>query len=206
MPTTRCERGIERGAARIFGKTYPSKHIKPGPKVLINGASGGVGTFAVQIAKAFGALVTAVCSPNNLDNVRALGADLVIDYTQQDFTKSGHRYDLIAAVNGYHSMTSYKRALCPDGICVVIGGTLRQIFQTLLLGPLISKIGRQKIGMMRIAKMNQNDLLVLSELLETGRIKTLIERRYRLSETPLAVQYIEEGHAHGKVVINVKAE
>jgi NADPH:quinone reductase-like Zn-dependent oxidoreductase len=180
--------------------------IEPRQKVLINGASGGVGTFAVQIAKSFGAKVTAVCSAKNLDNARSMGADHVIDYAQEDFTKNGQTYDLIVAVNGYHSMLSYRRALSPKGTCVVIGGTMAQIFQALLLGPLISKTGRQKIGFMGIAKMNQEDLVLLKELLETGKVKPFIDRRYPLSETAEAVRYVEEGHARGKVVINVEQD
>ncbi len=178
-------------------------HIQSGQKVLINGASGGVGTFAVQIAKSFGAEVTAVCSSKNLDNARSMGADHVIDYTQEDFTKNGQSYDLIIAVNGHHSILSYRRALSPKGICVVIGGSLAQIFQALLFGPLISKTGSKKIGFMGIAKLNQKDLVLVKELLEAGRVKPVIDRRYPLSETAEALQYLEEGHARGKVVITM---
>jgi NADPH:quinone reductase-like Zn-dependent oxidoreductase len=175
--------------------------IQPGQKVLVNGASGGVGTFAVQIAKSFGTEVTAVCSTRNLDNARSMGADHVIDYAQEDFTKSGQRYDLIIAVNGYHSMLGYRRALSPDGICVVLGGALAQVFQALLLGPLISKTGSRKIRFMGIAKLNQKDLVFLKELLEAGKVKPMIDRQYPLSETAAAMQHLEEGHARGKVVI-----
>src|SRR5204862_5087714 len=120
--------------------------IKLGQKVLINGASGGVGTFAVQIAKSFGTEVTGVCSTRNVDMVRSIGADHVIDYTQEDFTKNGQRYDLILAVNGYHSISAYKRALHPEGVYVMTGGSNAQLFQAMLLGPLISRTGRQKMG------------------------------------------------------------
>jgi NADPH:quinone reductase-like Zn-dependent oxidoreductase len=179
--------------------------IQPGQKVLVNGASGGVGTFAVQIAKSFGTEVTAVCSPKNLDNARSMGADHVIDYTQEDFTRNGQTYDLILAVNGYHSILDYRRALSPKGICVVLGGKLPQIFQALLWGPLISKTGSKKLGFMGIAKLNQKDLVLLKELLEAGKVKPLIDRRYPLSETAEAVRYLEEGHARGKVVITVES-
>jgi len=178
--------------------------IQPGQKVLVNGASGAVGTFAVQIAKSFGTEVTAVCSPQNLDQARALGADHVIDYTQADFTRNGQTYDLILAVNGYHSILDYRRALSPKGMCVVLGG-LAQVFQALLGGPLISKTGSRKIVFMGIAKLNQPDLVFLKELLETGKVKPMIDRRYPLSETAEAFCYLEEGHARGKIVITLEA-
>jgi len=178
--------------------------IQPGQKVLVNGASGAVGTFAVQIAKSFGTEVTAVCSPQNLDNARSMGADHVIDYTQEDFTRNGRTYDLILAVNGYHSILDYRRALSPKGICVVLGGKLPQVFQALLWGPLISKTGSKKMGFMGIAKLNQKDLVLLKELLEAGKVKPMIDRRYPLSETAEAIQYLEEGHAKGKVVIEIQ--
>ena len=181
-----------------------TEQIRPGQKVLVNGASGAVGTFAVQIAKSFGTEVTAVCSPQNLDNARSMGADHVIDYTQEDFTRNGLSYDLIIAVNGYHSILAYRRALSPKGICVVLGGKLPQIFQALLWGPLISKMGSKKIGFMGIAKLNQQDLVLLKELLEAGKVKPVIDRRYTLSETAEAMQYLEEGHAKGKIVIEIQ--
>ena len=176
-------------------------HVQPGQKVLINGASGGVGTFAVQIAKSFGAEVTAVCSTKNLDNARSMGADHVIDYTQDDFTKSGQRYDLIIAANGYHSILDYRHALSPKGICVTTGGSMAQIFQAILLGPLISLTGSKKMGSMGIAKINQKDLVLVKELLEAGKVVPVIDRRYPLSEVPEAIRYLGEGHAKGKVVI-----
>jgi len=179
-------------------------HVQPGQKVLINGASGGVGTFAVQIAKSFGTEVTAVCSTRNLDNARSIGADHVIDYTQEDFTKSGQRYDLIIAANGYHSILDYRRALSPEGVCVGTGGSMGQIFQIMLLGRLISIFGSKKIGSMGVARINQKDLAFLSELLQAGKIKPVIDKRYTLSEVPEAFRYFEEGHAKGKVVITIE--
>jgi NADPH:quinone reductase-like Zn-dependent oxidoreductase len=180
--------------------------IQPGQRVLVNGASGGVGTFTVQIAKSFGAEVTAVCSTKHLDTARSIGADHVIDYTQADFTKNGQQYDLIIAANGYHSILDYRRALNPQGMCVVLGGSLAQIFQALLLGPLISKTGTKKLGFMGIAKLNQQDLVLVKELLETGKVKLVIDRRYPLRETAEAIRYLEEGHARGKVVITLEPD
>jgi NADPH:quinone reductase-like Zn-dependent oxidoreductase len=177
--------------------------IQSGQKVLINGASGGVGMFAVQIAKALGAEVTAVCSTRNVDMVRLLGADHVIDYTQEDFTQNGQRYDLILAANGYHSIWAYKRALSPTGKYVMSGGSMAQLFQAMLLGPLISMTGRNKMGNL-MAKPNQKDLVFMKEFLEGGKVKPVIEKHYSLSEVPEAVRYIEEGHAKGKVVITVE--
>jgi len=177
--------------------------IQSGQKVLINGASGGVGTFSVQIAKSFGAEVTGVCSTRNLDKALSIGADHVIDYTQEDFTKNEQRYDLIIAVNGYHSILDYKRALSSKGIYVVAGGSMAQVFQTMLLGPFMSKKEGKKMGSMGVAKMNKKDMDFLAALLESGKVKPVIDRRYPLSETAEAIQYLEEGHAQGKVVITV---
>ena len=176
--------------------------IQPGQKVLINGTSGGVGTFAVQLAKSFGAEVTAVCSTRNLDMGRQMGADHVIDYTQEDFSRSGQRYDLIVAVNGNHPLRDYLRALNPGGIVVALGGSLSQFFQGVLLGPLVSRLGRKKVRSF-IAKMNQADLLLLKELLEVGKVVPVIEKCYPLSETAEAIRYLAKGHARGKVVIRV---
>ena len=177
--------------------------IQPGQQVLIYGAGGGVGTFAVQLAKAFGARVTAVCSTRNVDMVRSLGADHVIDYTQEDFAKNGQRYDFIFAVNGYHSIFDYRRALSPKGVYVMIGGSMAAMFQAMLLGPVISMTGRQKMGSMGVAKPNQKDLVFMKELLEAGKVVPVIDRRYPLGETTEALRYLEEGHAQGKVVITV---
>lgn len=176
--------------------------IQQGQKVLINGASGGVGTFAVQIAKSFGAEVTGVCSTRNLDMVRSFGADQVIDYSREDFTKNGQRYDLILAANGYHLIFDYQRALSPKGTYVVTGGSMPQLFQAMLLGPCISMTGSKKMGNL-ISKPNQKDLIFMKGLLETGKVKPVIERRYKLSEAAEALRYLEEGHAQGKVVITM---
>jgi NADPH:quinone reductase-like Zn-dependent oxidoreductase len=180
--------------------------IRPGQAVLIQGASGGVGTFAVQLAKAFGAEVTAVCSPKNLDLARSLGADHVIDYTQEDFTRNQQRYDLILAVNGYHSLSAYKRALKPQGTYVCAGGTLPQFFEAMLLGAWMSRTGGKKLGSMGIAKVNQQDLVYLGELLEAGKIVPVIDRTYPLSEIAEAIRYVEDTHAQGKVVITLESQ
>jgi NADPH:quinone reductase-like Zn-dependent oxidoreductase len=176
--------------------------VQPGQKVLINGASGGVVTFAVQIAKFLGAEVTAVCSTRNLEAARSIGADHVIDYTGEDFTKSGQQYDLILAVNGYHPLSAYKRALTPRGIYVMAGGTQAQIFQAMLMGPMMSEKGGRKMGGLS-AKASQKDLAYLNELLEEGRVVPVIDRRYPLSEAAEALRYIGEGHARGKIVIRM---
>jgi NADPH:quinone reductase-like Zn-dependent oxidoreductase len=176
--------------------------IQPGQKVLINGASGGVGTFAVQIAKSFGAEVTGVCSTRKSDMVRALGADHVIDYTQEDFTRNGQRYDLILAVNGYRPISDYKRALNDKGIYVMVGGSSAQLFQALLLGPFVSMTGSKKMGALS-AKPDQEDLVFVKELVEAGKVIPVIDRRYPLSGVAEALRYLEEGHARGKVVITV---
>jgi len=172
--------------------------IQPGQKVLINGASGGVGTFAVQIAKSFGAEVTAVCSTGKMDTARSIGADHVIDYTKEDFTRSGQRYDLILATAGHHSIFDYKRALSPKGIYIFVGGS--RMIQTMTMGPLISKMGNKKMGFF-IMKPNKKDLVFMKDLLEAGKVKPVIDRRYPLSEVPEALRYLEEGHAKGKIVI-----
>ena len=176
--------------------------IQPGQKVLIYGASGGIGTFAVQIAKYFGAEVTGVCSTRNLDMVRSIGADHVIDYTQEDFIKNGQRYDLIVATAGYRSIFDYKRALSPKGMYVATGGSMAQIFQGLLIGPWISMTGRKKMGNL-LVKPNK-DLAFMKELIEAGKVKPVIDRRYTLSEVAEALRYYGEGHAKGKVVITVE--
>jgi NADPH:quinone reductase-like Zn-dependent oxidoreductase len=178
--------------------------VQPGQKVLINGASGGVGTFAVQIAKTLGAEVTAVCSTGKMEMARSIGADEVIDYTQEDFTKAGQHYDLIFAANGYHPILDYRRALSADGIYVMAGGRLAQIFQAMLLGPWISLAGSKKMGGVS-ANVNQKDLVFIKELLEAGKIKPVIDRRYPLSQVPEALRYLGEGHALGKVVITLRA-
>jgi NADPH:quinone reductase-like Zn-dependent oxidoreductase len=177
--------------------------IQRGQKVLIDGASGGVGTFAVQIAKAFGAEVTAVCSMKKMDTARSIGADHVIDYAQHDFTKNGQRYDLILAANAYHSIFAYRRALSPRGIYVMAGGGGVQILQGMLLGPLLSLLGSKKMRFF-IANINQKDLALLKDLVETGKVVPVIDRRYPLSRVPEALSYLEGKHAKGKIVITVK--
>jgi NADPH:quinone reductase-like Zn-dependent oxidoreductase len=176
--------------------------IQPGQKVLIDGASGGVGVYAVQIARAFGAEVTAVCSPRNLEQARALGADQVIDYTQEDFTQNGRRYDLILAANGYHPLLHYRRALAPNGTYVMTGGGMKQLAQALLFGPLVSRTGTRKM-MALSAHSGWKDLLALKELIEAGKIVPVIDRCYPLSEAQDAFRYLGAGHARGKIVIVV---
>lgn len=183
--------------------------VQPGQKVLINGASGGVGTFAVQIAKSFGAKVTGVCSTKNADMVRSLGADQVIDYTKEDFTKGGQRYDLILDNVGNHSLLECRRVLSPKGKYVLIGGgglndsrwvgPLGRLLKALVLAPFVT----QDMGMM-LAELNQKDLTILADLVQAGKVTPVIDRRYKLSEVPEALRYLEEGHARGKVVITVQ--
>lgn len=180
--------------------------IQPGQQVLIHGASGGVGTFAVQIAKSFGTEVTAVCSTRNVDLARSVGADHVIDYTHDDFARSGQRYDLIVAVNGYRPLSVYRRALRPNGRYVMIGASNAKLFQALLqimlLGPIISRAGTKKMSLL-MAKLTHKDLVCVQELLEAGKIKPVIGRRYPLRETAQAIRYVEAGHARGKVIITI---
>lgn len=178
--------------------------IQSRQKVLINGASGGVGTFAVQIAKFFGAEVTGVCSTSKLDMVRSLGADIVIDYTKEDFTKSGQRYDFILAAGGYHPISDYQRALSSEGVYVCCGGNFTQYFQAAFLGPLISMTGSKKLGSIGMAKPNIKEFDFMKELLEAGKVKPVVDRCYPLSETAEALRYYGEGHAQGKVVITVE--
>ena len=178
-------------------------HIERGKKVLINGAGGGVGTFAVQIAKSFGAEVTAVTNTQNLDMVRSLGADHVIDYTKEDFTKNEQRYDLICDIASAHSPSSYKRIMNPNGICVIVG------FRNKVISRLIYFVIRKRFSTgdkkfkFFVAKSNQEDLAFMKELMEAGKITPVIDRRYRLSETPQAIKYLGEGKARGKIVITI---
>jgi NADPH:quinone reductase-like Zn-dependent oxidoreductase len=180
--------------------------LKPGQRVLINGASGGVGTFAVQIAKALGAHVTAVCSTRNVDQTRLLGADEVIDYTKEDFTRSGKRYDVILDVASSGSLSSRTRVLTPSGILVgvgsVDGGGTASIAVGLLETAVRSRLGSQKIPFF-LAKSNKEDLLVLTELIDAGKVRPVVDRTYPLSETAEAIRYLETGHARAKVVITV---
>lgn len=177
------------------------RQIQPGQKVLINGAGGGAGTFAVQIAKSFGAEVTGVDSTSKLDMMRSIGADQVINYTREDFTKNGQRYDLILDFAAYHSIFDYKRALSPKGIYVMVGGSSARIFQVMFLGPWISMTGSKKMGIL-MHKPNK-DLAFMKELFEAGKVVPIIDRRYPLNETAEALRYFGEGHARGKVVITV---
>lgn len=169
-------------------------------KVLIDGASGGVGTFALQIAKALGARVTAVCSSANVDAARTMGADRVIDYTREDFVQDGQRYDLVIGANAHRSIFDYCRVLNEEGIYVMAGGGGAQILQGLLLAPVLSLAGRRKLRFVG-AKLNSAGLLALQEMLAAGQIVPAIERRYPLDEAADAVRHVEEGHARGKTVI-----
>jgi NADPH:quinone reductase-like Zn-dependent oxidoreductase len=181
-------------------------HLQPGQKVLINGASGGVGTFAVQIAKALGAEVTGVCSTRNVEMVRSLGADHVVDYSKEDFTRSGERYDLMLDIAGSRSWSEYKRVLKPEATFVLIGSQKR----SRLLGPLSHMI-KVRLASLRasqrmtffIAKLTREDLQVMRELIESGKVTPVVERTYPLSETADALRYLGEGHAQGKIVITM---
>lgn len=175
--------------------------LRPGQRVLICGAGGGVGTFAVQLAKHLGAEVTAVCSGRGAAAARSLGADHVIDYEKTDFTRSGERYDLILAVNGNHPLTVYRRLLAPKGACVLVGGALSQVVKGLLFGALLS-VGGRKMRLLA-AKASANDLAYIAGLVERGAIRPAIDRRYPLDGAADAVRYAGEGHARGKVVIIV---
>ncbi|MED4227237.1 NAD(P)-dependent alcohol dehydrogenase [Neobacillus cucumis] len=189
------------GVTALQSLRYKGK-VQPGHKVLINGASGGVGTFAVQIAKSLGAEVTGVCSTRNLDILESIGADHTIDYSKENFTESIDRYDLILGVNGHHAMSAYKRVLSSNGIFVHVGGSSSQMFQAMALGPWISITGKKKMGSF-LQRANQQDLIYIKELVETGKVKPVIDRSYKLSEIHEAFRYFEEGHAQGKVVITV---
>jgi NADPH:quinone reductase-like Zn-dependent oxidoreductase len=172
--------------------------IQAGQKVLINGASGGVGTFAVQLAKSFETEVTGVCSTTKMDLVRSIGADHVIDYTQEDVTKNGKLYDLIFDIAAYRSISEYKRILSSGGIYVLAGGSIARIFQLMLK----SMTGVKNMRLV-VAHISQKDLLFIKDLLKAGKVKSIIDKRYPLNETAEALRYLEEGHARGKVVISV---
>jgi len=185
--------------------------IQPGQKVLINGAAGGVGTFAVQIAKSFGADVTGVCSTRNVDMVRSIGADRVIDYTKEDFTRIGPQYgqpyDLLFDCIGNHTLLACRRVLTPNGICIVVGGPsgpwMIGPLARAITGPVLSRFVRQKF-ITFIAKRSHEDLTILHQLMKAGKVTPVIDRRYSLSEVPEAIRYLEEGHARGKVVITLE--
>jgi NADPH:quinone reductase-like Zn-dependent oxidoreductase len=179
--------------------------IQAGQKVLINGASGGVGTFAVQIAKSFGAEVTGVCRTRNLDMARSIGADHVIDYTKEDFTKNGKQYDLILDVAASRSVFAYKRVLAPRGKYVLAGfSSLPHMVHITLLGPRLAKAQSQEIGMMGMASVNNTDMIFISGLLESRKVVPVIDKCYPLSQTAEAFRYFEKVHAQGKVVITVE--
>ena len=178
-------------------------NIQPGQKVLINGASGGLGTFAEQIAKAFGAEVTAVCSTRNLEMMRSLGADHVIDYKVENFTRNGQRYDLILAANGYHPISDYLHALKPEGTYVVAGGSMFQLFQAALQGRRTSKTGSRKAYVVSLVQ-SQKDLVFMKELLESGKVVPVIDGCYPLRQTVEAFRYYEKEHPRGKVVITME--
>jgi NADPH:quinone reductase-like Zn-dependent oxidoreductase len=202
------------GSVAVAGLTalqgFRKGRIQPGQKVLINGASGGVGTFAVQIAKSFGAEVTGVCSTRNVDLVRSIGADHVIDYTKEDFTKGDRRYDLIYDLVGNHSFSERRRVLNPKGICVAagVGGAGPHYGEMIgrvggsIKGSLLSRFVRQKLVMF-ITKLNKEDLAMLGDLMRTGKVTPVIDRVYKLNETAESMRYLEEGHARGKIVITV---
>src|SRR5713226_5334109 len=179
--------------------------IQPGQKVLINGAAGGVGTFAVQIAKSFGAEVTGVCSTRNVEMVRSIGADHVIDYTREDFTKGGEHYDLIFDLVANHSFSARRRVLNPKGIyigagIVGLGGSMVRLLAHQTTELVLSRFVSQKF-LTLMAKLRKEDLVIMGELIETGKITPVIDRYYSLSESPEAIRYLEQGHARGKVVI-----
>ena len=176
--------------------------IKAGQKVLIHGASGGVGTFAVQIAKSFGAEVTAVCSTSKVEQARSLGADHVVDYTREDFAQSTQPYDLIFTANGNRQLADFERVLTPTGTYVLSGGAFSKLFQAILLGSFRSKAGGKSIKTF-VAKPNQADLNTMKELVESGMVKPVIDKRYSLRETPAAMRNLEEGHAGGKIVVTI---
>lgn len=177
--------------------------IKEGQRVLIYGASGGVGTFAVQIAKAFGAEVTAVCSTRNVEMVRSIGADHVVDYKVERFKAAGGGYDLIFAVNGYQGILTYRGALAAHGTYMMAGGSMPQIMQGMLVGPLLSRFGDREMGFMGIPNTNPEDLVLLARLLESAKVKPVVETTYPLERTAEAMRYVVDEHARGKVVITV---
>ena len=180
------------------------ERLGPGARVLINGASGNVGPFAVQIAKAFGAHVTGVCGTAKMDMVRELGADEVIDYTREDYTRAGQRYDWIVDVAGNRSILECRRALKRGGVYVMVGGPTSRILGALVLGPLISLAGSRKLGLMLWWKVfKKDDVVLLTTLIDAGKLTPVIDRRYPLAHVPAALRYLQGGHARGKVVITV---
>lgn len=197
-------------AAPIVGITAlqglrDSGQLKAGQTVLVNGAAGGVGTFAVQIAKSYGAQVTGVCSSRNLEMVRSLGADQVVDYTREDFTRTGQRYDLIYDAIGNRSASDYRRALKPGGQCVIVGfSSLARILEQVIVGSLFS--GDRKIGLMGMARIVQDDLQILAQMMESGKLVPVIDRVYPLNQTAEAIRHLETGRARGKIIISVASD
>ncbi len=181
-------------------------NVQNGQKVLINGASGGVGTFATQIAKAFGAEVTAVCSTSHMDTARSMNADEVIDYTKEDFTLNGTKYDLILGVNGYRSIFDYRRALKPRGTYVMLGGSGGQIAQALLLGRLLSRAKGKRMDHLGSWEPNVQDLALIAELIGAGKVVPVIEKRFPLGQAAEAFRYLGKGHADGKIIITMEHE
>jgi len=179
------------------------RKIQPGHRVLINGASGSVGPFAVQIAKALGAEVTGVCSTAKMEMVRSAGADHVIDYTQEDFTRNGRRYDRIVDIAGSHSIFACRRALRPRGTYLWVGGPTSRLLEAVLLGPLISLVGNRTIRMLSWKPFRKADVASLKELVDAGIVRPVIDRRYPLAEVPDALRYLEAGNALGKIVITM---
>ena len=177
--------------------------VQPGQRVLINGAGGGAGTFAIQLAKLAGAEVTGVDNTEKLEWMQSLGADHVIDYTKEDFTKNGKQYDLILDVIAHRSVFAYQRALAPNGTYFMVGGSVATMFQMLLLGPWIRRITGKKIRLL-VVQTDSKDLVYITELIESGRVVSVIDKRYSLSEAADALRYLGEGHAKGKVVITVE--
>jgi len=179
--------------------------VKPGQKVLINGAGGGSGTFAIQLAKLYGAEVTGVDNAEKQDFMRSIGADHVMDYTREDFTRNGKQYDLILDMVAHHSVFAYRRALRPNGSYYAVGGSVAIVLQILFLGPVIRWITGKRIWVLAV-QPNLKDMLHMAELCRAGKVVPVIDRRFSLSEVPQALRYLGEGHAKGKVIINVKGE
>lgn len=179
--------------------------LRQGEQVAVDGASGGVGTFAVQIARVLGGEVTAVCSTRNVEAAASMGAAHVVDYTREDFTRSGRRYDLIFGANAHHSIFDYRRALRENGRYVMAGAGGLEMCQGIFLGPVLSRMGSRKMGIV-MAKIDEKDLALLGQFVAEGKVVPVIDRRYPLSGVPDALRYLEEGHARGKVVINPGGE
>jgi len=194
---------VPQGAVIALQSIRDKGQVQPGQSVLINGAGGSAGTFAVQLAKYYGAEVTGVDNTGKLDFMRSLGADQVIDYTRADFTKNRNQYDLILDVIAHRSVFAYQRALRPNGSYFFVGGSVATLFQILLLGPWIKRITGRNVRLLAVQR-NRDDLVFMTELCETGKIIPVIDRRYPLSEVPEALRYVGEGHAKGKVIITVE--